>query len=116
MIIRIKNLRLRTIIGVNDWERKNLQDVVVNAEIEYDASRAIETDDLEYAFNYRGVTKRIISAVESSRFHLLDALANHILQIIMDEPKVRKASVEVDKPNALRFADSVSASCRAERQ
>lgn len=115
MHIRIKNLRLRAITGINNWERKDLQDIVINAEIEYDGDAAAESDDIEDGLDYRAITKRIISEVQSSRFHLLDKLAARILETIMQEQKVLRATVEVDKPHALRFADSVSVVCSAER-
>ena len=116
MLIRIKNLRLRAITGVNDWERKDLQDVVINAEVEYNADRAVETDDIDQSLNYRSITKKIIEMVEASQFHLLDTLAARILAIIMEQQKVIRATVEVDKPHALRFADSVSVTASAERE
>jgi D-erythro-7,8-dihydroneopterin triphosphate epimerase len=116
MLIRIKNLRLRAINGVNEWERKDLQDVVINAEIEYDASRAVETDSVEHVLNYRTLTKRIIEMVEGSRFQLLETLAARVLEIVMQQQKVIRATVEIDKPHALRFADSVSVAASAERE
>ncbi len=115
MIIRIKKLRLRTIVGTNDWERERLQDVVITVEMEFDGSRAAETDSIDDTVNYRTIKKRIIEAVENSRFHLLEKLADHVLQIIMEDDRVQRAEVEVDKPHALRFAESVSVSCSAEK-
>jgi D-erythro-7,8-dihydroneopterin triphosphate epimerase len=111
MLIRIKNLRLRTIIGVEDWERRDKQDVVVNAEIEVDASRAAESDDLTKTVDYKTITKDIIRAVEGSDFRLLETLAQHVLKIILQHEGVLAVRVEVDKPHALRFADSVSVFC-----
>jgi FolB domain-containing protein len=64
MIIRIKNLRLRTILGVNPGERETLQDVVINVEIEVDGQKAVQTDSLAHTVNYRDLTKRIIDKVE----------------------------------------------------
>ena len=116
MIIRVKNLRLRTIVGINDWERKAPQDVVINIEIEYDGTKAVETDNIEDGVNYRAIAKRVIREVEQSQFHLLDALAGHVLRLVMEDEAVQRATVEIDKPHALRFADSVSVSCSAERQ
>lgn len=116
MIVRIKNLRLRTIIGTNDWERKELQDVIINVDMELYEKKVTETDRIQDTVNYRTITKRIIKEVEQSQFFLLDKLAGHVLQIVMEEKKVKKANVEVDKPNALRFADSVSVCCSAERE
>ena len=116
MKIKIKNLRLRAIIGLYEWEREKKQDVVINIEIEFEGKRAVETESIEDSVDYKTITKRVIQEVEASQFLLLEKLAHHILQIVMDVPSVQKASVEVDKPHALRFADSVSITCSAERE
>lgn len=108
--IRIKNLRLRTYIGFNDDEIKNKQDVVINAVIKYDAKRAADTDAVDNALNYKTVTKAIIRLVENNRFLLLEKLTGDILALCADHPWVKWAEVEVDKPHALRFSDSVSLS------
>ena len=62
--IRIKNLRLRTYIGINEDEIINKQDVVVNVKIEYQADQATDTDNMDDALNYKVITKRIIHLVE----------------------------------------------------
>ena len=111
MIIRIKNLRLRTIIGIYDWERTELQDVIINAEIEFDGAKATSSDNIQDTIDYKTINKKIIEMVESSKFFLLEKLADTILKIIMEDKKVIKAKVEVDKPGALRFTDSVSIEC-----
>jgi FolB domain-containing protein len=111
MIIRIKNLRLRTMIGIQDWERRAQQDIIINIEVEYDGIRALETDQIEDTVNYKNIKRNVMQAVENSHFSLLDKLAGHILKIVMGNPKVLRAVVEVDKPQALRFADSVSVIC-----
>ena len=116
MVIRIKNLRLRTIIGINEWERKNFQDIILNVEIEFNGNRVIESDDINDTIDYKELKKRIIQEVEKSRFYLIDKLAGYILQIVMENEKVNYAKVEVDKPHALRFADSVSLSCSSRRK
>lgn len=115
MLIKIKNLRLRTIIGVNDWERDHKQDVVINAQIAIDGSQAADTDDIETTFNYKSATKKIIQLVENSQYFLLEKLADTILQVIMDHPLVERAQVEIDKPEALRFSDSVSVTTSAKK-
>ncbi len=116
MVIRIKNLRLRTIIGINDWERNAAQDVIVNVEIVFDGNRVAETGHIEDTVDYKKIKKQIIKQIESSKFYLLDKLAGHILGIVMEDEKVIRASIEIDKPHALRFADSVSVSCSGRRK
>lgn len=107
-IIRIKNLRLRTYIGINQVEIDNRQDVIINVEMHYPAARASQSDHLEDALNYRTVTKKIIALVENNRFGLLEKLTNDVLAIASEHPWISFAQVEIDKPHALRFADSVS--------
>lgn len=115
MIIRIKNLRLRAVIGLNDWERKVQQDLTINIEMGFDGEKAGVSDDIGDTVDYKALKKRIRSEVEASHYKLLEALGTHILNIVMDDARVQRASVEVDKPHALRFADSVSVTCSRER-
>ncbi len=115
MMIRIKNLRLRTVIGIFDWERKTRQEVIVNVTLEFDGSKAAQSDRIEDSVDYKSLTKRIIAEVEQSSFQLIEALANHVLGLVMSDERVRRAEIEIDKPGALRFAESVSVSCSAER-
>ncbi|WP_280562367.1 MULTISPECIES: dihydroneopterin triphosphate 2'-epimerase [unclassified Chromohalobacter] len=106
--INIKNLRLRTHIGIKDEEIQNRQDVVINAIIRYRADRAVKFDHIEQALNYRTITKHIIGYVEDNRFLLLERMTREVLDIIMSYEQVLTAQVEIDKPFALRFSDSVS--------
>ena len=108
--ISIKNLRLRTFIGFNEEEMQKKQDVVINAVIKYDAIKAAENDNVDLAINYKVITKAVIKLVENNRFLLLEKLTHDILALCADHPWVKWAEVEVDKPHALRFADSVSLS------
>lgn len=106
--IQIKNLRLRTFIGIKEDEINNKQDVVVNVRINYPADKATDSDAMDDALNYRTITKRIISHVENNRFSLLEKLTCDVLDIASEHHWVTYAEVEIDKPHALRFADSVS--------
>ena len=113
--IRIVNLRLRTYIGFNPDEREKQQDVVINAEIEHQVSQAALHDDVSGALDYKVITKSVIRHVEEGRFLLLEKLVNDITDICARDPAVVRASVTVEKPHALRFADSVSLSMVYER-
>jgi 2-amino-4-hydroxy-6-hydroxymethyldihydropteridine diphosphokinase len=106
--IKIKDLLLRTIIGVNDWERREKQDVIINVEIFCDLKKPSETDNISDTLDYKELKKRIVSIVENSSFYLVEALAGKIANLCINYPGVKKVCVEVDKPGALRFARSVS--------
>ncbi len=114
--IRITNLRLRTVIGINDWEREAKQDVVINIALDYDATKAIAQDDLSKAIDYKALTKRIVNEVEASQFFLLEKLADQILGIVTEHQTIHEAMIRVDKPQALRFADSVCVELNWSRQ
>ena len=106
--IHIKNLRLRTFIGFNEEERIKKQDVVINITLKYDASAASQTDNVDDACNYKVLTKQVIEMVENRSFNLLEKMAADIIALIRELDEVLQAEVEIDKPHALRFADSVS--------
>ena len=65
-------------------------------------------DSVEDALNYKTITKRVIRHIEDGQFLLLEKLVADVLEICSDHPSVHKARVTIDKPHALRFADSVS--------
>jgi len=115
-IIRITNLRLRTFIGFNPDERAKQQDVVINVEIHHTARTSALRDDVSGALDYKVISKAIIEHVENGRFLLLERLTNDLLEICSRDAAVTRALVTVDKPHALRFADSVSLTLAYEKE
>ena len=114
--IRIKDLLIRTYIGFNPEELQNKQDVIINMEIEAEIPKgAMLNDEPVDIFDYKTITKKVISHVQDGRFKLLEVLTQSILEIIMEDGKVKWARVEVDKPHALRFAESVSIEMEAKK-
>ncbi len=105
--ILISDLSLRCIIGINDDERKNKQDVLINIQLYADTRRAAETDTIADTPNYRTITKKVITMVESSSYQLVEAMAEEIGRIALETDGVEGCSVRVEKPGALRFAKSV---------
>ncbi|MEM8685063.1 MAG: dihydroneopterin triphosphate 2'-epimerase [Pseudomonadota bacterium] len=106
--IRIHNLRLRTFIGFNPEERVKKQDIVINAEVAYTLPDGVFEDRVEDALNYKTITKAIIELVENGQFLLLEKLVGDVLKLCTADSSVQRASVTIEKPHALRFADSVS--------
>jgi D-erythro-7,8-dihydroneopterin triphosphate epimerase len=115
-IIRVKNLLIRTYIGFNPEELVNKQDVLINLEIETDIpEEALEADEPDGIFDYKTITKKVIALVQDGQFKLLEVLTKKILDLAMEDERVLRACVEVDKPHALRFAKSVSVQMEARR-
>lgn len=114
--IRVKNLLLRTYIGFNPEELTNKQDVIINLEIEaIIPEEALQADEPDGIYNYKTITKKIIAYVQEGHFKLLEVLTQNLLNMIMEDERVVWAKVEVDKPHALRFAESVSFEMEAHR-
>jgi len=104
--IHIKDLLLRTIIGINDEERRNKQDVLINISMYANHTDAV-SDDISDVVNYRTIIKQVIKLVETSQFFLVEKMALEIVDICLANPRVERAIVTVEKPGALRFARSV---------
>ncbi len=105
--ILIRDLLVRTILGINDWERENRQDVLLNLQLTFDTRSAAASDDVAQTLNYRTLTKRILQLAEESSYFLVEKLAAEIARIAIQEFHAERAKVRVEKPGALRFARSV---------
>jgi dihydroneopterin aldolase/D-erythro-7,8-dihydroneopterin triphosphate epimerase len=106
--IYIRDLSIRCIIGVNQDERTEKQDVIINVILFADTRKAGQTDDLDDSVDYKKVKKTILSLVENSEFLLIEKLAEEIAKVCLEDSKVQKVNVTVDKPGALRYTRSVA--------
>ena len=105
--ILIRDLLVRGIIGLNDWEREKKQDILINLTLSVDTAAAARSDDIEDSLNYRSLTKAIVAHVEASSRFLVEALAADIARIAVVDFGADRVVVRVEKPGALRFAHSV---------
>jgi len=105
--VHIKELLVRTIIGINPEERVKRQDVLINITMFADLRPAIISDDIADAVNYKTIAKQVIEMVENSQFYLVEKMASEIADICLADVRVTRAMVSVEKPGALRFARSV---------
>lgn len=113
--IHITDLLVRCIIGVNDDERREKQDVIINLVLFADLRPSGRSDRLEDSVDYRAIKKDVLALAESSSFALVEALAEHIAERCLQHPRVQAVQVTVEKPSALRFARSVGVEITRER-
>ena len=99
----IKNLLARGIIGVNDWERRRAQNILINVELHTDTRRAGQTDSLEDCINYSTMSKKIQAHAESAERLTVEALANDLAKLCFEDKGVQKVILRVEKPGAVRF-------------
>jgi D-erythro-7,8-dihydroneopterin triphosphate epimerase len=107
--IKIKNLHVITFIGFNPEELIHKQEVIINLEIRVAVpEEVLERDEPEGIYNYKTITKKVITFVQDGHFKLLEVLTRKVLNLVLSEPQVEWAKVEIDKPRALRSSESVS--------
>lgn len=103
----IKDLLARGVIGINAWEREITQDILINIVATTDTRRAAETDNIEDCVNYKTLSKKVQAHAESAARLTVEALANDLAKICLEEKNVKSVIVRVEKPGAVRFAASV---------
>ena len=105
--IFLNDLRVETVIGIFDWERKVRQTVSIDLEMATDIRRAAATDAIEDTLNYKAVAKRLIGFIEASDFGLVETLAERIAEIVVTEFDVPRVKVTLHKPGAVRGSKDV---------
>ncbi len=113
--IFLHDLRVETIVGVGDWERKIRQTVSIDLEMGGDIGRAAKSDSIDDTLNYKLVAKRVQQFVAESSFQLVETLAERIAEIVLEEFDVPRVEVRVNKPGALRGARDVGVKIRREK-
>ena len=113
--VRIEQLELDCIIGINPWERLTKQHITIDIEMNADLSAAGKSDSIEDTINYRTVSKAVIAEVEASSYGLVEALAARISEICLEDERVQSVEVTVRKPGAVRKAAAVGVVVRRSR-
>ena len=106
-IVYLRELRIDTVIGIYDWERRTRQTVILDLEMGADIARAAATERIEDALNYKQVAKRLIQFVGDSDFQLVETLAERCAEIILEEFDVPWVRLTLNKKGAVRGASDV---------
>ena len=114
--ILITGLLAHGIIGVNDWERENPQDILINIVLFADIKKAGDTDNLLDSVNYRTVAKKVLAHAETAKRFTVEALASDLARLCLEEPGVQKVRIRVEKPGAVRFSRSVGVEIERTRE
>ncbi len=113
--IFLHDLRIDTVVGIWDWERKIRQTVSIDLEMGADVRRAAQKDEIENTLNYKLVAKRVQQFVADSEFQLVETLAEKIAELVLQEFDMPWIQVRVCKPGAIRNAKNVGVLIRRQR-
>ncbi len=113
--IRIEQLELDCLIGINPWERLTKQRITLDISLDADLSAAGRSDEIEDTINYRTIARAVTAEVEKSSYGLVEALASRIADICLEDERVQSVEVSLRKPGAVRNAAAVGVTIRRSR-
>ena len=106
--IKLTELTVNTVIGIWDWEKRNPQKVVFDIEMSTDINKASKSDSIKDALDYKAVSKRVKQYALENQFDLIEALADKVAEIIINEFEVSWVKLTISKPYAIRDSKNVS--------
>jgi dihydroneopterin aldolase len=116
MIIKIKNFKFSTILGIYEWEEKVEREIIINAIIETDYDNARFTNNIKDTIDYHELITKIKELLRSKKFKLIEEMVQQTLDLIMEDKRVKKCQVEIDKVGIVENVDSFSITLSQERK
>ena len=84
-LVFIEDLRIETVIGIYDWERRTKQTIALDVEMAFDNRKPAASDAIADTLDYKAVSKWLIAFVEASSFQLVETLAERCAAILREE-------------------------------
>jgi FolB domain-containing protein len=116
MLIKIKNLKLHTNLGVYTWEKTFNREIIINAQIETDFNRSLESDEIADTIDYDIITAKIKNLVAQNRFKLIEKLAQQMMDEIMQDQRIKSCKLEIDKVGVVEAVESFSVTIEETRK
>lgn len=98
MTIFVRALAIEAEIGVHDHEHGQSQPLVVDIEVEAETLGAVTLAD---TINYETLAEKAEAAARDGHVKLVEAFAERVARACLEDPRVTRARVRVEKPNAL---------------
>ncbi len=105
--IILTDLRINAVIGIWDWEKRNPQAISIDLEMQTDTKKALLSDSIEDALDYKAVSKRVKQFVQANQFNLIETLAENVAKIILEEFDVQWLQIRISKPFAIRDSNNI---------
>ena len=115
-IIFIRELRADAWIGIYEWEKLSPQTLDFNLEIGLDTHPAGESDNIRDTVDYGKVVERIRSDLKDTHFKLLEALAEHVSEVVLHDFKAQWVKISVAKINHMRGVKMVGVTIARRRE
>ena len=106
--IHIRNLSIKSLIGIYEWEQQHKQELIINATLTIDTTVSSKTDQINDTVNYQTVCEHIIDMVENNQSKLIEQLIERLAKMILTKFDIYSVKISIDKPNALSYCESVA--------
>lgn len=116
MIIKIKNLRLKTILGIYEWEENVDREIIINAKIHTNFDKALISDEISDALDYDDLVTKIKNLISNKRYRLVEKMAQDMMNEIMQDIRITKCKLEIDKVGAVESLESFSITIEQENK
>lgn len=116
MIIKIKNFKFKTILGIYEWEEKIEREIIVNALIETDYDRARFTNNIKDTIDYYELITKIKKFLSTKKFQLIEELTQQMLDLIMEDQRIKRCEIEIDKVRVVENVESFSITLTQEKK
>lgn len=103
----VQGLKVDTVIGVFDWERRIRQRVVFDLDLQLDIQTAGQSDDLRDTVDYAAVSQRVIAFTNMASYELIESLAEAVASLLLREFALQRVRLRLSKPGAVPEADNV---------
>lgn len=103
----VRDLELMARVGIYEVEKRYVQRIVVNVDLQVVDDYDGVSDRLERVVDYGRVVADVRAIVESDHFHLIETLAERIAEACLGDARVLSAQVRIEKPDILPGCRSV---------
>ncbi len=105
--IFIRGLRIETIVGIYEWERRVNQLIVLDVEMATDIRKAAASQNVRDTLDYHAIALRLTAFVQEQQFLLIETLAERCAELLQSEFSVAWLRLCVTKPDAATSAQGV---------
>jgi dihydroneopterin aldolase len=103
----IHNLQIETLIGILPWEQTTKQTLTIDLDLGVDIHTASSSSNIQDAVDYSAVAQRVTDFVKQNQFQLLEAAAEKIADLLLQEFKIQWLRLQITKHNAIPNAKDV---------
>ncbi|TPE54960.1 dihydroneopterin aldolase [Maribrevibacterium harenarium] len=111
-IVFIEGLHVDAVIGVYDWEKVILQQLVFDLEMEHDNRVPAATDDLSKTLDYEAISNFIRDYCKENQFELIETLAERLAAALIAQFSLSVITMTLRKPSAVPSANAVGVKIR----